>query len=165
MSKKTLFIIIVILAFIGLVAVHSIQPSRENFEDLFEMDVPQGQHFEDKAVCLPNGRLGCTKEFWEVNSGCEMGKNDIVVYYYDNSCLVDGESNAWEHAIFALTKSYLYEPYKREDNLVILTNDLGSSSMPPFIVGTHNDDGSKVVFVGGYNLDDLMKYAKSIEFK
>jgi hypothetical protein len=28
-----------------------------------------------------------------------------------------------------------------------------------------NNDGSKVVFVGGYNLDDLKSYADSVEFR
>ena len=165
MNKKFFSIFVIVLALIGLAGIYSIQPSRENFEDLFEMNVPHGQHFKDIAYCLPNGGLGCTKEFWDVNSDCEIDNGDIVVYYYDDSYLVEGESDAWQHALNALTTSYFYEPYQKQGNLVILTNDLESGSIPPYIVGAHNDDGSKVVFVGGYNLNDLIGYANSLKFK
>ena len=163
MNKKILLIIV--LAFICIMGVYSVSHSRENFDGIFEMDVPHGQHFEDKASCLPNGKLGCIKEYWEVDSGCQMDEGDIVVFYYDDSYLVDGESNSWEHSINTLTGTYFYKNPKYVGKLLILTNDLGSTSMPPYIVGVHNDDGNKVVFVGGYHLEDLMKYANSVEFK
>jgi hypothetical protein len=38
-------------------------------------------------------------------------------------------------------------------------------NLPEYVVGVTNDDGSKVVFVGGYDLNMLKKYAKSVEFK
>ena len=46
-----------------------------------------------------------------------------------------------------------------------MTNDIGMRNMPPYLVGTANDDGSEAVFVGGHNLNDLKRYAHSVEFK
>ena len=165
MNKKALLIIIIIVAIISLVSINSIQSSRQDFDGLFEMNVPMGIHYRDIAYCLPNGRLGCVKEYWDENSGCDMSKGEIVIYYYDDSCLSGGESNTLDHAINTLTTSYFYKFNQNDGKLMILTNDLGSKNMPPYIVGVSNDDDSKVVFVGGYDLNDLKYYANSIEFK
>lgn len=129
------------------------------------MDVPIGQHYSDVAWCRSNGGLGSAKEYWEDDSNCELDGNEIVVYYYDNSLLVEGESNAWQHAIDDLTTSYFYKFYQNDDDLVILISTLDMRNVPQYLVGQANDDGSEVVFVGGYNLDNLKKYADSIEFK
>ena len=139
--------------------------STYDFDGLFAMDVPAGQHYSDVAWCRANGALGCAREYWEDNAGCEIDGNEFVVYYYNNSQLVEGESNAWQHAINDLTGSYLYTVYQDDGDSIILTNDIGMRNMPQYLVGKVNGDGSKVVFVGGYDLDDLKKYADSIEFK
>ena len=94
-----------------------------------------------------------------------MDKNEFVVYYYNNSLLVEGESNALQHSLNGLNTSYLYKIEQNDGNLFVLTNDIGMRNMPPYLVGTANDDGSEVVFVGGYNLNDLKRYAHSVEFK
>lgn len=163
MGKKIL-VAIAILALISIIALFAFQNNAQDFDGDFTMNVPMGKQYYDASYCLPNGRLGCVKEYWDVNTGCEMGENDIVVYYYDNTCLVEGETNAWQHAIGTLTTSYFYKSYQDEGNLVILSNDIGMRNMPLYIVGVANEDASKVVFVGGYHLDDLKHYANSVKF-
>lgn len=164
MGKK-LLLAIVILILISLTVVFAFQNNTQDFESDFTMNVPIGKVYYDSAYCLTNGRLGCVKEYWDVNSGCIMSEDDMVVYYYDDSCLVDGDGNVWQHAIDTLTTSYLYKPYQKEGDLVILTNDIGMRNVPPYLVGVSNDDASKAVFVGGYHLDDLKYYINSIKFK
>ena len=164
MNKK-IPVILIILALLSIAAVTSIQDSKQDFDGLFEMKVPLGQHYRDVAYCLPNGALGCIREYWEDNAGCQIEDGDIVVYYYNNSLLVDGESNAFEHAIRGLTTSYLYKIAQDDGHTLVLTNDIGMKNMPPYLVGKSNGDGSKVVFVGGNNLGDLKSFADSIEFK
>ena len=155
----------VILLLISLTVVFAFQNNTRDFDGNFTMKVPMGKKYYDVSYCLPNGRLGSAMEYWDVDSGCEMAQNDIVVYYYDDSYLVDGETDAWQHAIHTLTTSYLYKYSQKDGNLVILTNDVGMRNMPPYIVGIANNDASKVVFVGGYNLNDLKYYANSVKFK
>lgn len=139
--------------------------STQDFDGLFTMNVPLGHHYSDVAWCRSNGALGCAKEYWEDDSGCEIDGNEMVCYFYDNSQLVEGESNAWQHAVNDLTVSYLYKVYQDDGNSLVLTNDIGMRNMPPYLVGKVNEDGSKAVFVGGYNLNNLKKSADSIEFK
>ena len=43
-------------------------------------------------------------------------------------------------------------------------NDLGMHNVPEYLVGVTNDDGSKMVFVGGYDLNMLKSYANSVKF-
>lgn len=136
----------------------------QNFDGLFTVDVPVGQHYSNVAWCLPNGRLGCANEYWEDNADCEIDGNEIVIYYYDNSLLVEGESNALQHALHGLNTSYLYKIHGRDGNLFVLSNDIGMRKMPPYLVGVANDEGSEVVFVGGNNLNDLKRYASSVKF-
>ncbi len=164
MGKK-LGVLCIVLLLVSVTVVFAVQNNTQDFDGNFTMNVPIGKEYYDASYCLPNGRLGCVMEYWDVNSGCQMADDDIVMYYYDNSCLVKGETNAWQHAIDTLTTSYLYKPYQNEGNLVILTNDIGMSNMPPYIVGVTNNDQSKVVFVGGYHLDDLKHYANTVKFK
>ena len=164
MGKK-LLIAVIVLALISFTLVFAVQNNSQDFDGNFTMNVPIGKEYYDVSYCLPNGRLGSAMEYWDVNSGCEMAEDEFVVYYYDNSCLVEDETNAWQHAINVLTTSYLYEPYQNEGNLVILSNDIGMRNMPPYIVGVTNDDQSKVVFVGGYHLDDLKHYANTVKFQ
>lgn len=138
--------------------------STYDFEGIFTADLPRGQEYSDVVWCNDYGALGCKNEYWEKNAGCEINGEEVVLYYYDNSLLVDGESNAWQHAINGLTTSYFYEISHRDGKSIVLTNDIEMKNLPPYLVGRVNDDGSQVVFVGGYNLDDLKKIADSIEF-
>lgn len=87
----------------------------------------------------------------------------IVVYYYNNSLLSQGESNALEHSLNVLTKSYLFQP-QQDSDFIILTNDVGMKAVPSYLAGVSNDDGSEVVFVGGRNLNDVKHYASTVEF-
>ncbi len=163
MFNKKIILIIVIFVVIALLLIMPIN-STHDFEGLFTIELPICQKYQNVAWCWPNGALGCKNEYWEVNAGCEINDNEVVIYYYDNSLLSDGELDAWQHAVNDLTTSYFYEFNQNDGNLLILTNDLDMKNMPPYLVGTKNDDNSKVVFVGGYHLDDLKKYADSIEF-
>ncbi len=163
MNKKAL-LIIMILAIISIMAVFAINTSNQDFDGHFTMEVPFGKHYSDVAYCLPSGGLGCKCEYWEDNAGCDIEDGDIVVYYYNNSLLSEGESNAFEHAINGLTTSYFYQAHQ-DGNLIILTNDLEMRAMPPYLAGKSTDDGDGVVFVGGRNLNDVKRYANSIEFR
>lgn len=138
--------------------------STQDFGGQFTMDVPLGKHYEDVSWCRPNGGLGCDAEYWDKNAGTEINDGEIVVYYYNNSLLVEGESNALEHSLNALNKSYLYKIHQNDGKRFVLSNDLGMTNVPPYLVGTANDDGSEVVFVGGNNLNDLKRYADSVKF-
>lgn len=139
--------------------------STYDFDGLFTVDLPIGQEYWNVAWCHPNGSLGCKNEYWEKDAGCEINGDEIVIYYYDDSLLSDGESSAWQHAINDLTNSYFYEVNQNDGNLVVLTNDIGMRNMPPYLVGKVNNEGSKVVFVGGHNLDDLKKCANTVKFE
>lgn len=156
-----LIIPVVIVALVILMPLNSTQ----NFNGLFSMDIPLGQHYSDVSWCKANGALGCAAEYWEDNAGCELDDNEFIVYYYDNSLLVEGESNVWQHAINDLTISYFYKIKEKDGNLVVLTNDIDMQNTPPYLVGISKDDGSEAVFVGGHNLNDLKSRAKSIEFR
>ena len=164
MNKKVILILMIILALTSIMAVTSFK-SNQDFDGLFTMDIPAGQHFTDVAYCLPNGALGCSREYLNDNTGCELEQDDIMIFYYNDSYLVEGESNAWQHAVNDLTTSYFYQVVQDDGNSLVLTNDLGMKVMPPYLVGVKNDDGSKAVFVGGHHLDDLKRYADSVEFK
>ena len=138
----------------------------QDFDGSFSMNVLAGQHYSDVAYCRPNGALGCARKYWEdSNDDCAIDENDMVVYYYNNSLLVDGEANAYDHALEALTDSYLYNLQATDGKLIILTNGISMKNLPPYLAGVANEDGSEVVFVGGFHLDELKKYADSIEFK
>ena len=164
MNKKVLSIIIIV-AVIVLMAQFVMALSNQDFDGHFSMNVPFAKHYSDTAYCWPNGGLGCKCEYWEDNAGCDIENGDIVVYYYNNSLLSEGESNALEHAIRGLTTSYLYKMAQNSGDLIILTNDLDMTKMPPFLAGKSTPDGDEVVFVGGRNLDDVKHYANTIKFK
>jgi len=162
-NKKVLFAIM-IFAIVFLTAQFALSHSNQDFDGHFTMDVPFGKHYSDVAWCRANGALGCKCEYWEDDAGCELDDGEIIVYYYNNSLLVEGESNAWQHAVNDLTTSYLYDIYQNDGKSLILTSDLGMRNMPPYLVGKVNHDGSKAVFVGSRSLDDAMHYADTIEF-
>ena len=162
--KKKFLVLIVIFALVAITAVNSFTTSTQDFDGLFTMDVPIGQHYSDSVLCISNKPLYCTKKYCEDDSGCEIGEHDFVVYYYDNSQLFEGESNAAEHAVHAATTTFLYEFYNRDGDLIVLYNDLGMHNVPEYLVGVTNDDGSKMVFVGGYDLNMLKSYANSVKF-
>ena len=162
-KKVSLLLIIIVLSLI--IGLSSLAFANQDFDGLFTMNVPIGQHYSDVAYCKPNGELGSAKEYWEDNSNCKIDEDEMVIYYYNNSLLVQGESNAWQHAVDDLTSSYLYKFYQEDGNLLVLTNDIGMRNLPKYVVGQTTDDGSEAVFVGGYNLDTLKNYANSIEFK
>ena len=163
--KKKLLLLIVILALVCVTAVNSFATSSQDFDGLFTMDVPLGQHYSDLGWCYSNKPLGCTKQYCEDNSDCVIGKDDFAVYYYDDSQLSVGESNVADHSLHVLTTTFLYDFYQSDGDLIILHNDIGMRNLPEYVVGVTNDDESKVVFVGGYDLDMLKKYADSVEFK
>lgn len=163
MNKKALLIII-ILAVISLMAIHAINSSSQDFDGHFTMDVPLSKHYHDVAYCRPNGGLGCKCEYWEDNAGCDIEVGDIVIYYYNESVLAEGESNVYEHAVNALTTSYFYKAYMDGD-LTIMTNDGDMSAMPTYLAGKSTQNGDEAVFVGGRSLDDVKHYADTIEFK
>ena len=164
--KKKWLILIVILALIGVTAVNSFATSSQDFDGLFTMDVPIGQHYSDSAWCFSNKPLGCAKQYTEDDDpNCVIDKDEFAVYYYDNSQLVSGESSAAEHAGNVLTTSFIYEVYQRDGDLLILHNDIGMTNLPEYLVGVTNNDGSKVVFVGGYDLGMLKSYASSVKLK
>lgn len=154
-------ILLVIIALILIVPINSTQ----NFDGNFTMDVPFGDHYKNVAWCWANGALGCADEYWEDDAGCDLDESEMVIYYYDDSLISGGESNALEHAVDDLTTSYLYEIYQNDGNSLVLKTDVFMHNTPPYLVGKANDDGSKVVFVGGHHLDDLRKYADTVEFK
>ena len=136
----------------------------QDFDGHFKMNVPLGKHYTDCAWCGGNGALGSICEYCSDDMEYPMGEDDIIIYYYNNSQLSDGESNAWQHSLDVLTTSYLYDIYSDDGNLIILTNEVTMNKMPPILVGKTDDDGSNVVFVGGFHLDELKKYADSIQF-
>lgn len=162
MGKKILTIFII--AFIALFALSSLNFASQDFDGLFTMDVPLGQHYSNVAWCKPSGGLGCLNEYWEDNAGCDIEEGDMVIYYYNNSGLVDNEANAREHALNTLTTSYMYEYNGNDGDLIVLTNDIDMKAMPPYLVGKSSGDDSEIAFVGGKNLDDIKRYAGTIEF-
>lgn len=162
MSKKILTIFII--AFIVLFALFAFNSASQDFDGLFTMKVPLGQHYSNVAWCWANGRLGCLNEYWEDNAGCDIEEGDMVIYYYNNSQLVDNEENAYEHALNDLTTSYLYKHVQNDGNLIVLATDIDMKAMPTYLVGKSNEDGSEIVFVGGHNLNDIKGYADTIEF-
>ena len=164
MNKKVLLIALIFAA-IALIAQFGIVHSNQDFDGHFTMDVPLGKHYADTAYCWGNGGLGCKCEYWEDNAGCDIEDGDIVVYYYNNSLLSDGESNAFEHATSALTTSYLYQPVQNDGDLIVMINDLDMRRIPPFLAGKSSENGDEIVFVGGRDLDDVKKYADTIKFK
>ena len=163
--KKKWLLLMVILALVCVTAVSSFATASQDFDGLFTMDVPLGQHYSDLGWCHSNKPLGCTKQYCEDNSDCVIGENDFAVYYYDDSQLSAGESNAADHALHVLTTTFLYDFYQSDGDMIILHNDIGMQNLPEYAVGVRSDDESKVVFVGGYDLDMLKKYAGSVEFK
>ena len=156
MGKKALLFMI-ILIIILITSVHAYQngdsefnsmfSSTQDFDGLFTMNVPLGKHYSDVAWCRSSGALGCLNEYWEDDAGCNIELDDMVIYYYNNSGLVEYESNAWQHSTNALTNSYLYKFYQNDGDLLVLTNEIGMKNMPEYIVGKSNSDGSEVVFV------------------
>ena len=137
----------------------------QDFDGLFTMNVPIGKHYSDVAWCWANGGLGCKNEYWaDDDLDGIINDGEIVVYYYNNSLLSKGESNALEHSLNVLTKSYLFQ-LQQDSDLIILTNDIGMNAVPSYLVGVSNEDGSEVVFVGGRNINDVKHYASTVEFK
>lgn len=151
-------LVIVALAFVMPIS------SNADFDGNFTMNVPLGSNYENIAWCRPNGALGCADEYWAENTGCDLDENEVVVYYYDDSLLIEGESNALQHAVSDLTNTYLYGIYQDDKDMLVLKTDVYMHNTPPYLVGKSNGDGSKVVFVGGHNLNDLKRYADTVEF-
>lgn len=161
-NKKFLgVILIVVIVLIIIMPINSTQ----DFDGLFTMNVPLTQHYSNVAWCRANGALGCANEYWEDSAGCEIDGDEMVIYYYNGSLLGSGESNTLKHVLNGLTTSYLYELNKTDGDLIILTNDISMRNMPTYLVGKQNEGGSEVVFVGGYDLDNLKNHANSVKFK
>ncbi|WP_298501128.1 hypothetical protein [uncultured Methanobrevibacter sp.] len=162
MNKKIFILILVVI-----IALCLIMPitSTQDFDGNFTMEVPFGSHYSNVAWCRANGALGCADEYWEENAGCDLDENEMVVYYYDDSLLGDGESNVLQYAVDDLTYTYLYEIHNDDENSLVLKTDYSMHNTPTYLVGKVNGDASKVVFVGGHNLDDLIHYANTIKFR
>lgn len=158
-SKKFL-LLLPFIALIFVAVVSSVTIANQDFDGLFTMNTHIGEHFTEVWSCYQSKPLGCNKLYWEDNSDGEL-----ILVYYDDSNLMSYESNAWQYAINILNTTYLYKFYEEDGNLIVLTNDITMRNLPPYLVGVSNDDGSKAVFVGGYNLGELKTYAKSIEFR
>ena len=163
-SKKFL-LFLPFLALILLTILGAFPLANQDFDGLFTMNVPIGNHYSDVAYCLPNGCLGCAKEYWAENTGCEIDGKEIVIYYYNDSGIVGGESNVWQRVKNSLTTSYLYNVTQDDGDLLILTNNLGMKNVPQYLVGVSNNDGSEAVFVGGFYLENLKACAGSVVFE
>lgn len=158
MNKKVYLSFIILVALVSILGIFAVNGISSDFDGLFSMNVPVGQKYHEVAYCLPNGGLGCALEYWEENAGCEINGNEFVVYYYNGSDTLDNTLNS-------LTSSYLYQYKSSEGDLMILQNQIEDMrNLPLYLVGKASGDGNQVVFVGGYHLDDLKKYANSIEF-
>lgn len=165
MNKKSLIaIFVLILIIISLVALILPKLSSQDFDGHFTMNVPLAKHYRDVAWCWGNGGLGSQCEYWEDNDEGVITGNDIVIYYYNNSLLSDGESNALQHAVEGLTHSYCFQRHPDDGNLMVFTNDIGMSAVPTFLVGKSSESGDEVVFVGTRDLDLAKRYANTIEF-
>lgn len=164
MNKKVLAIA-VILAVILVMAIFKVTPYSQDFDGHFTMEVPFPKHYSDVSWCWSNKALGCTAEYQADDFNCAIGDRDIIVYYYNSSHLSNGESNLLEYVVNGLTTTYLFKEYQRDGDLVILTNDLGMSMVPTFLVGKCSQTGDEVVFVGGRDLEYVKHFARTIEFK
>lgn len=162
-NKKTIMFIIILI----IVALFLIMPSSStyDFEGLFTIDLPPGQNYWNVAWCHEGGGLGCKNEYWERDAGCDINGKEVVVYYYNGSLLEPGQTDVGQYAVDTLNKSYIYQFYQSDGDLIVLKNDIGMHAVPPFMVGKISDDRSEAVFVGGCNLDDLKEYSRSVEFK
>lgn len=159
--------LLIIIGIFFIVAFTSFVYSSQDFDGLFTMDVPLGKHYEDQSYCYQNKPLGCAKQYVDANDeNCIIDEDEFAVYYYDDSLVFGSESNVAEHSVHVLTTTFLYEFYGEDGNLLILENQVeGMQNLPLYVVGAINDDGSKVVFVGGYDLNKLKNYAKSVKFE
>lgn len=164
MNKKVL-LIIVLLAIIIFMAQFVVGHPRQDFDGHFTMDVPFNCHYSNVAWCWDGGGLGCRCEYWEDYAGCELSDGEMIVFYYNESLLCDDETSLLRQTINTLNKTYMYQVWPAEGDLMILTNDLDMKNVPPYLVGKESYDGSEIVFVGCRNLDDAKQYANTIEFK
>ena len=67
----------------------------------------------------------------------------------------------------AMSEEEIFEAKKPKGVAVIseISGKVTKIDEPKQQVTVLSDDGSEVVFVGGFNLDDLKKYASSVNFK
>lgn len=130
------------------------------------MNVPLGQHYSDAVWCYSNKPLGCAKEYLnDDDANGVIDEDEFAVYYYDDSQVRGGYSNAADYSIDVLTKSFVYDFYQSDGDMLVFNNDIGMTNLPKYVVGVRSADNSKVVFVGGYDLDMLKSYASSVKFK
>ena len=163
--KKRWLLLIVILALIAITAVSSFTTATQDFDGLFTMNVPIGEHYSDAAWCYDNKPLGCAKEYLKDDDpNGVIDEDEFAVYYYDNSQVSGGYSNAADYSVHVLTTSFVYNFYQSDGDMLVFYNDIGMTNLPEYVVGVRSDDNSKAVFVGGYDLDMLKSYANSVEF-
>lgn len=163
--KKRWILLIVILTLIAITAVSSFATATQDFDGLFTMNVPIGEHYSDAAWCYSNKPLGCAKEYLKDDFDGVIDEDEFAVFYYDDSQVAGGYSNAADYSIHVLTTSFVYNFYQSEGDMLVFYNDIGMKNLPEYVVGVRSDDNSKAVFVGGYDLDMLKSYASSVKFK
>ncbi|MEE1133262.1 MAG: hypothetical protein UHW60_00690 [Methanobrevibacter sp.] len=157
---------IVILALMAIMAVSSFATATQDFDGLFTMEVPIGEHYSDAAWCYSNKPLGCAKEYLKDDDpNGVIDEDEFAVYYYDNSQVSGEYSNAADYSTYVLTTSFVYKFYQSEGDMLVFYNDIGMTNLPKYVVGVRSDDNSKAVFVGGYDLDNLKYYANTVKFK
>lgn len=131
------------------------------FDGSFNMTVNLGKVY---VPSHSNGSLGSVREYTDNNSDGNFRQGDINVYYYNESVLKDNETDVLEHVLNELTDTYSYQINGNDGDLIILQNDKDMCGIPFFLVGKSSSNASKVVFVGGQNMNDLTGYAKTIVF-
>ena len=157
--KKRWILLIVILTLIAITAVSSFATATQDFDGLFTMN------YSDAAWCYSNKPLGCAKEYLKDDFDGVIDEDEFAVFYYDDSQVAGGYSNAADYSIHVLTTSFVYNFYQSEGDMLVFYNDIGMKNLPEYVVGVRSDDNSKAVFVGGYDLDMLKSYASSVKFK
>lgn len=166
MNKKIMTIILILVFVFAMSHVNSFTSKNHDFDGYFTMDVPGDYNFKDVSWCLPNGALGCSDEFTDENRDCLYRNESIIVYYYNDSVLLDGESDVLNHALGTLTSSYFYNYVGNDGELIILTQEYDDMGMfSKYLVGVSNEKDNEVVFVGGPDLGEVKRYAETIEFK
>ena len=143
----------------------SFATATQDFDGLFTMNVPIGEHYSDAVWCYSNKPLGCAKEYLKDDFDGVIDEDEFAVFYYDDSQVAGGYSNAADYSIHVLTTSFVYNFYQSEGDMLVFYNDIGMKNLPEYVVGVRSDDNSKAVFVGGYDLDMLKSYASSVKFK
>ena len=134
----------------------------QNFDNQFYVSTQMNEHYEDVSWCKPNGALGCVAEYWEDDAGCELNGDEVAIYYYNESVLLDGESNVYHHVHENLIHSYLYKEQQHQGKNTLFKSTINMRNVPPYLMCVRH--GNKVVCVGGENIDKIKQYSQSVVF-